>query len=267
MKILSGAEIAGFIKARQEHQVRSLLQSQQIRPKLAIIQTTDDPVSSLYVKLKNSYAKDIQIEVDNYKIDIKKATLVIEKLNQDRLTHGIIIQLPLSDVTKTDELCSLLNSQKDVDSLGQASVFDAATPQAILWLLAGYNIDLRDKRIVIVGRGKLVGLPLAKMMQNSGLQPIVLDIKTKNIKKELFEADIIISAAGSPRLITSVVVKQGAVVIDAGTASEDGKLVGDIDTELYERQDLAITPQIGGVGPLTICALFDNLIRSATISQ
>ena len=144
------------------------------------------------------------------------------------------------------------------------AVLDPATPLAIIWLVAGYNVDLIAKRIAIVGNGRLVGAPLARIWTNSGYDVTVFDVDSQDMQSQLPEFDIIVTATGVPGLITSDVVKHDAVVIDAGTAAEHGKIVGDIAPDLRERDDLTITPEKGGVGPLTVAALFDNVIQAAT---
>jgi len=133
-------------------------------------------------------------------------------------------------------------------------------------LLAGYNVALEGKHIVLVGRGKLVGAPLERMLQASGYDVEVVDRKTEDIRAVVREADVIITATGQPGLITSDMIKDKAIVVDAGVAGEQGKTVGDLAPDVYERDDLTITPRKGGVGPLTICALFDNVIRAARAS-
>jgi methylenetetrahydrofolate dehydrogenase (NADP+)/methenyltetrahydrofolate cyclohydrolase len=134
---------------------------------------------------------------------------------------------------------------------------------AILWLLAGYNVDLMGKQILLIGRGKLVGAPLEHMLKQSGMLVAVVDRNTPDLAEQARAADIIITATGSPSILFPDMIKQGAVVVDAGVASEDGKTVGDVAATVYERDDLTITPAKGGVGPLTVCALFDNVIRAA----
>lgn len=262
MKLLVGSELAGFIKERQAHNVRSLIQSAHLQPKLAIIKTIDNPVIDLYVRLKQNYASDIGILVDVYRIPQTEAPDLLIKLNKDESVNGIIIQLPIENPAETEELVNLVSPDKDVDALGEAAKFDPATPMAILWLLSGYNVELKGKKVVLVGRGKLVGRPLERMLKASGINTTTVDKSTKDIKSVINEADIIITATGQPEVITSEMVKYGAVIVDAGVASEDGKTVGDVSSDLYERADITITPQKGGVGPLTVCALFDNVIRS-----
>jgi methylenetetrahydrofolate dehydrogenase (NADP+)/methenyltetrahydrofolate cyclohydrolase len=134
---------------------------------------------------------------------------------------------------------------------------------AILWLLSGYNVDLAGKKVLLIGRGKLVGAPLEKIFKSSGVDVHVADRGVKNLAGLASDADIIITATGSPAILHPDMIKQNAVVIDAGVASEEGKTVGDLAPEVYERQDLTITPEKGGVGPLTVCALFENVIRAA----
>jgi len=262
-RILNGSELAGFIKQRQAKAVRSLAQTSSTIPKLAIIQVKDDPVIDTYVRLKKAYGHEIGVEVDIHRIDQSSASPCIKKLNQDSSVHGIIIQLPLEDPDQTDTLCDLVAPDKDVDALGKKPDFEPATPTAILWLLAGYNIDLKGKSILLIGKGKLVGAPLQKIFEADGQEVKVAERSTKSLQDLTLEADIIITAAGSPALLFPDMLKSGAVVVDAGVASEDGRTVGDVAPEVYERGDLIITPAKGGVGPLTVSALFENVIFSA----
>lgn len=263
MKLLNGRELAGFIKQRQGHQVRGLIQAAGVEPKLAIVQVKDDPVINTYVRLKKQYGADIQVEVQSYHPKQSEVAKVIETLNKDNSVHGIIIQLPLSDPDQTDEIVNLVAPDKDVDALGEDAIFDPATPMAIMWLLAGYNVDLKGKKVLLIGKGKLVGAPLEKILQASDVDVSVADRSTSDLTAITKEADVIITATGSPAILYPDMIKEGAVVVDAGVASEDGKTVGDVAPELYQRDDLTITPEKGGVGPLTVCALFENVIRAA----
>jgi methylenetetrahydrofolate dehydrogenase (NADP+)/methenyltetrahydrofolate cyclohydrolase len=140
-------------------------------------------------------------------------------------------------------------------------LFDAATPIAIGWLLAGYNVELSGRRVAIVGRGRLVGAPLERMWRASGVDVTVFE-KGDDLS-ELIGYDVIVTATGVPGVITSEMVHTGAVVVDAGTASEKGKITGDVAIDVRARTDLSITPEKGGVGPLTVVALFDNVIVAA----
>ena len=259
-KILNGRELAGFIKERQAHQVRGLGK----QPKLLIIRDSDNPVITKYVNLKIRYGEDIGVSVEDFRANNpEEIRTKILRANSDPSISGIIIQLPLTDKSQTDSLCDLISPEKDVDGLGSNAKFDSATATAINWLLAGYDIKLANQKIAIVGRGKLVGAPLFKMFTNSGYDVSLLhrgdDLTT------LTEYDIIITATGVPNLIASSMVKPGTIIIDAGTASEDGHLKGDVADEVRTRTDLAaITPITGGVGPLTVTCLFDHVLQSAT---
>lgn len=263
MKSLNGRELASYIQERQAHQVRGLRQAWSINPKLAIIVTVDNPVIDLYMRLKKSYGAEIMIDVDIHRVEQSVVPKLLQQLNADDTVHGIIIQLPLADPEQTDGLTNMVAPHKDVDALGERAEFDPATPMAIMWLLAGYNVDLRDKSVLLIGRGKLVGKPLEKMLLASGINVSVADRTTQDLAAETREADVIITATGSPAILYPDMIKQKAVVVDAGVASEDGKTVGDVAPEVYARDDLTITPVKGGVGPLTVCALFDNVIRAA----
>lgn len=258
-KILDGRELAGFIKERQVHEVSGMSQ----KPSLLIIRDSDNPVITKYVNLKIAYGEDIGVKVIDYKAkDSADIAAKITEANQDPKINGIILQLPILEKDQTDELTNLINPAKDVDGLGQNGNYDSATATAILWLLAGYDIDLKTKKIALVGRGKLVGAPLYKIFTDSNYD-VELFHRGSDLTK-LQDYDIIITATGVPGLILDDYVKPGAILVDAGTASEDGVLKGDLTTEIRDRQDLtAITPEKGGVGPLTITCLFDHLIQAS----
>jgi methylenetetrahydrofolate dehydrogenase (NADP+) / methenyltetrahydrofolate cyclohydrolase len=263
MRILNGLELAGFIKERQAHQVRALRQAHKVFPKLAIIRTNPDPVVDSYMRLKKNYGADILIDVDVHTIEQSEALKRIAELNNDPSVHGIIVQIPLPNPAQTNEILNAVAPQKDVDGLGEHAVLDPATPTAIIWLLAGYNVDLVGKTIVVVGQGRLVGAPLARIWQHDGLNVYTADRKTDNLEALVREGDIVVTATGVPGLITSEMLKVDAVVVDAGVATDSNGLVGDLDPKVRGRTDLSLTPEKGGVGPLTVCALFENVIRAA----
>lgn len=275
MKELNGAEIAGYMKANQAHTVKAL-RSRKVRPKLVIIRDNNIPVINKYVKLKQRYGSDIGVEVEDWlRDDVKTA---IEEANNDPNVHGIIVQLPLKDMSNVDEIVARITPQKDVDGLASDIhamdnveneysshdiIFESATATAINWLLAGYDINLANSKIAVVGRGRLVGRPLIRMWQNSGYDVTAFG-HASNLS-ELRNYQVIVTATGVPHLITSEMVAPGATIVDAGTASEGGVLVGDIDDAVRERQDLAaITPKIGGVGPLTVTTLFEHVLIAAS---
>lgn len=263
MKLLNGTELAGYIKERQAKQVRSLRQSWRVIPKLAIVQTTDNPVIDMYVRLKQRYSDDILVETQVRKVTNDELMATIEHLNDDPTVHGIIIQLPLQDSSQTDAAVNAVAPEKDVDGLGAHAQHSPATPMAIDWLIVGYNIELAQKKIAVVGNGRLVGAPLASLWQSQGYDVTIFDELSDDVAPRLRQFDVIVSAAGVPRLIKSESVKIGAIVIDAATSSENGEIVGDVADEVRERDDVTITPQKGGVGPLTVAALFENVITAA----
>ena len=260
MRELNGSELAGFIKERQAKQVRALRQAWHINPRLAIVTDVENPVIETYMRLKQRYGADILIDVEIHRVPAGGALEVIQELNNRDDVQGIILQLPISNPDQTDELLESIREDKDVDGLRKKAIFQAATPTAISWLLAGYGVDLKNKKVAIVGRGRLVGAPLEKMWLKSGVDVTVFE-KGDDLS-QLINYDIIVSATGVPGLIKSRMIKPKAVVIDAGTASENGKIIGDASEEVRQRNDVIITPKKGGVGPLTVSALFDNVITA-----
>lgn len=267
MKVLSGAELAGYVKENQAHTVRAL-KARKIMPKLVILRDNDSPVILKYVHLKQGYGDDIGVTVEDWcREDLAEA---VHEANEREDVHGMIVQLPLKNPSITDDVVTKIAAEKDVDGLGtearykngELAVFESATATAINWLLAGYDINLVGSKIALVGRGRLIGAPLMRMWNNSGYD--VTAFGRDGDLALLKDFDVIISATGVPHLIKSDMVKTGAVVVDAGTASEGGVLVGDVDASVREREDLtAITPKIGGVGPLTVTALFEHVLMAA----
>ena len=260
MRELNGSELAGFIKERQAKQVRALRQAWHINPRLAIVTDVENPVIETYMRLKQRYGADILIDVEIHRVPAGGALEVIQELNNRDDVQGIILQLPISNSDQTEELLESIREDKDVDGLRKRAIFQAATPTAISWLLAGYGVDLKNKKVAIVGRGRLVGAPLEKMWLKSDVDVTVFE-KGDDLS-QLINYDIIVSATGVPGLIKSQMIKTKTVVVDAGTASENGKIVGDVSEEMRQRNDVIITPKKGGVGPLTVSALFDNVITA-----
>lgn len=279
MKILSGAEIADYMKENQAHKARNL-KARKVQPRLVIIRDSDNPVIMKYVTLKQRYGDDIGVVVEDWLVsDVAEA---IEKANQDPNVHGVIVQLPLQNKEQTDAILQKIALEKDVDGLARAALatqkdaenyssgdiissentFESATATAINWLLAGYDVRLDGKKIALVGRGRLVGAPLERMWRDSGYDVTVF--RSHSDLNQLAEFDVIVSATGVPHLIKDEMIKPGAVIVDAGTASEDGVLVGDVDEAVREDEAVAaMTPKIGGVGPLTVTALFEHVLMAA----
>ena len=265
-KLLNGTELVGYIEERQARQVRALRQAHRVFPRVVIIKSTHaSPVIDTYIRMKQRYGDEILIETVVETLEDDEMVAIIQRYNNDPLVHGIIVQLPIKDVSRTDEIVNTIAPEKDIDGLGVNAHYDSATAVAVNWLLAGYAVELRGKKIALVGHGKLVGAPLDRMWTKAGYDVTVVDKQHPDMTGVLRESDIIITATGVPRLITAAMVPIGATIVDAGTASEDGGIVGDVDPDVRERDDIKITPEKGGVGPLTIAALFDNVIRAASI--
>lgn len=256
MRELNGRELAGFIKERQAKQVRQL-RAQKKYPKLVIFYDNDSPVIAKYMSLKEQYGADIHIDVEKRLLAPDTAADMVAAAATDANVSGIIIQLPLAHCDES--ILQLIPNEKDVDGLRGER--DTATAMAIHWLLTGYGIELPSLKLAVVGRGKLVGAPLLKMWQESHY-----DVEMFHRGDDLMrlkDFDVVVTATGQPGLIHSEMLKNGAVVVDAGTASEKGVIKGDIAEDVREtRDDLTITPKIGGVGPLTVAMLFENVIRA-----
>ena len=256
MKELNGRELAGYIKERQAHTVKAL-RSRKIFPKLAIFYDNDSPVIAKYMSLKQAYGEDIGVTVEVIRISAEDAEEQIRAAAENESVTGIIVQLPLAECDM--KILDLIPLEKDVDGLRGES--DTATAMAIHWLLTGYGIELPKLKLAIVGHGKLVGAPLERMWRESGYDVTVYDKGSDT--STLPECDVVVSATGVPGLIKSEMLKQGAVMVDAGTASEGGVIKGDLDDAARERDDLTLTPKIGGVGPLTVAMLFERVLQAA----
>lgn len=263
MKLLNGADLAGFIQERQIHQVRGLRQAHGVAPHLAIIRTNPDPVVDSYMKLKQTYGDEILIDVTVHTIEQSQALKTIQRLNSDDTVHGIIVQIPLPDPVQTSEILNAVSAEKDVDGLAAKTVFEPATPLAIDWLLAGYNIDLKNKEILVIGQGRLVGAPLTKRWKASNYTVHTADRSIDDLAELTRQADVIVCATGQPNLITADMIKSNAVIVDAGVATDNNGLTGDVANDVRQLPDITITPEKGGVGPLTVCALFENVIHAA----
>ncbi len=254
MKRLDGRDVAGFIKARHAAVVRGLA----VPPRLVIVRQGATPATDMYLRVKQRYGQDLGLTVDTY--TETPATLLdrIKTLNHDPAVTGINVELPLADDPGlTGPALAAVKLAKDIEGLAPRSTFEIVTPKAILWLLAAYNIDLKGHLIAVVGQGRLVGRPLADRLEASGCKVIRADEHTPDLAAALSAADIIVSATGQSGLITPAMVAQDAVVVDAGAPHSD------LDPALYDRTDLKITPNPGGVGPMTVAALFDNLLIAA----
>lgn len=254
-------------------------------PSLAIVQVGDREDTNAYIKAKKAFAEKIGVEVRHiqFKEKIDEAGLIqeIEKLNKDSKVHGIIVQLPLPEVIDRDRVINAISPEKDTDALtadnvkrwinGSKGAILPATARGIRTLLKYYNIGLSGKKVAVVGRSALVGKPTACMCLNENATVTISHSQTLDLARETQGADIIIVATGKPCLITAKHVREGQVVVDVGINTVDGnklddeiverKLVGDVDFENVSKIVSAISPVPGGVGPLTVLSLFENLLE------
>jgi methylenetetrahydrofolate dehydrogenase (NADP+)/methenyltetrahydrofolate cyclohydrolase len=210
----------------------------------------------MYLRAKSRYGEDIGALVDTYVETPDTILGRIGALNADPSVTGVIIQLPLPNAEITAKAVAAVDLTKDVDGLAPGTSFETATPKAVLWLLAAHAVDIAG-HIVVVGQGRLVGKPLADRLEAAGHQVTRCDIHTADLRAATLQADILFTSTGVEHLIKSDMVKSGAVVVDTGSPRPE------LDPALYQRGDLTITPNPGGVGPMTVVSLFDNLIIAA----
>lgn len=260
LQFISGKEIADVKES--EHKVRvQNLKNKGIVPRLAIIQTVSSSVIDTYVRVKKAYAKKNGIVVEHYNVNPEATQDTISKLNNDTKIHGIIVQLPLHETLDQTTVLHAVTKTKDVDGLVLGSDFIPPTVKAIVWLMDAYIPNLDAKRIALVGKGRLVGAPLEKELLKRG---ITVKIFTKEDMLDILPMyKVIVSATGVPSLLNNTHISSGAYVLDAGTAEENGALHGDVADEVYERDDVHITPTKGGVGILTVRGLFENVLFAA----
>ena len=270
--IIDGKELAKKIRANLKIECEEL-KNKQINPKLAVIMVGDDPASKVYVRNKSKVCEDVGIEYKEYLLssNTKQKELIelIEKLNQDKTINGILLQSPIPANLDINEAFRTISPQKDVDGFNPVNVgklvlnqdtFVSCTPYGIMKMFEKYNIDLTGKNVVILGRSNIVGKPLMHCCLNKNATVTVCHSKTQNLAQKAKEADILISAIGKAQFVTADMVKENAVVIDVGI--NNGKITGDVDFENVKEKASYITPVPGGVGPMTIAMLMNNVIKA-----
>ena len=277
MELIDGKKLAKKIREKLKTSCEEL-KEKGINPKLAVIMVGDDKASQVYVKNKSKVCDEIGIEFEEFILDkdIKQKELIklIEKLNQDDNIHGVLLQSSIPVHLDINEALKIINPQKDVDGFNPVNVgklclnqdtFVPCTAYGIMKLFEAYDIDLTGKNVTILGRSNTVGKPLIQCCLNKNATVTVCHSKTKNLKEYTKNADIVISAIGKNKVITEDMIKLGAVVIDVGiNRGEDGKLTGDVDFENVSKKASYITPVPGGVGPMTIAMLMNNVIKAAS---
>lgn len=274
MKILDGKKLAENILENLKNEVKK----RDLKLTLAIIQVGENPISQIFINQKKKTCEKTGINFKLFKFPAKISVLElkkeIDKIVQNPANSGIIIQLPVpKKFQPEEEFTNLIPEEKDVDVLSENSFgkfcltgFKVLPPvvNGVLRLLKNYKIKLKGKYVVVMGMGRLVGLPLTIQLLREFATPTIINVFTKNPSFFTQKADILISGVGKPGLIKGDMIKPGAVVIDAGASLRKGKLVGDVDFKEVSKKASYITPVPGGVGPMTVACLLENLLKLNT---
>lgn len=277
-EIINGKKVAKEVRENLKVKCEEL-KEKGIKPKLAVIMVGDDKASQIYVRNKSKVCDEIGIEFEEHLLDanIEQKILIelIKKLNEDKSIHGILLQSPIPMHLDINEAFRTIAPEKDVDGFNPLNIgklclnqdtFVSCTPYGIMKLFESYDIDLTGKHVTILGRSSIVGKPLIQCCLNKNATVTVCHSKTKNLKQYTQNADIVIAAIGRPNFVTADMIKQGAVVIDVGiNRTDNGNLVGDVDFENVYNKVSYITPVPGGVGPMTVAMLMNNVIKACSL--
>lgn len=261
-------------------QYKEKIKEEKLNITLAIILVGNNEASKLYIKNKEKYCTEVGIKVDKYLLDEDTGEEVlinlIKDLNEDEKVTGIILQSPVPDGIDFDKCSGMILPSKDVDGFTKDNVYNLylnkksilpCTVKGIIKLLEHYNIEINGKNVAIIGRGNIVGKPLAMALENRNATVSLLHSKTKDLKMFTKDADIVVVACGIPKLLKKEMIKEGSVVIDVGISRVDGKIVGDIDFDNIKDIALFVTPNPGGIGPMTIAMIIDNLIEMGEVNE
>ena len=274
--ILDGKSLAQRIRQSLKNDVTQL-KAHGILPKLAVIMVGDDSASKIYVRNKSKACEEVGIDFEEFILDenitMEELKRLINSLNERKDIHGILLQSPVPPHLDINEAFREISPKKDVDGFHPTNVgklclgqdtFVSCTPYGIVKILEEYNIPIQGKHVVILGRSNIVGKPLIQCMLQKNATVTVCHSKTENIENYTKSADILIVAIGKAKFVKSNMVKSGATVIDVGiNRADDGKLCGDVDFENVEKVVDYITPVPGGVGPMTIAMLMNNVVKAA----
>ena len=277
-QIINGRALAAQIYAELDERVK-VLKSKGVTPRVALVLVGYNEMSTRYVSLKQAAATSHSMECIVYHLaeetPQEKLVELIHNLNDDELIHGIMVQMPLPEHMDTTEVLDEIAPTKDIDGLHFCNTgkllnslpsIVACTPRAIMRILDNLNVELESSHTVVVGRSTLVGRPIAICLLNSNATVSVCHSHTKNLGEITRTADVLIVAAGNAGLIKADMVKEGAIVIDVGQTSIDGKLYGDVDFDEVSKKAGYITKVTGGVGPMTVAMLMTNLVDCAELS-
>jgi methylenetetrahydrofolate dehydrogenase (NADP+) / methenyltetrahydrofolate cyclohydrolase len=279
-EILDGKMVAKKIRQNLKSEVETL-KVNGINPKLAVIMVGEDPSSKIYVRNKSIACNEVGIEYEEFLLSetttMKELLDLIDKLNKDETIHGILLQSPIPKGLDINEAFRAINPKKDVDGFNPFNVgklclgqdtFVSCTPFGIIKLLGEYNIEIEGKNAVVVGRSNIVGKPMMQCLLNKNATVTVCHSKTKDLKEVTKKADILVVAIGRANFITKDMVKEGAVVVDVGiNRTDDGKLCGDVEFEEVSKVASYITPVPGGVGPMTIAMLMNNIVKAVRLKK
>ena len=275
MKTIDGKEIA----TKKLLKVKEVVNRFEIEPALAVVLIGDDPASHVYVNLKEKAAKGVGVELRKYIFDkdVSKEEIktVITFLNGDKDTHGIIVQLPLPEHLDTDEIVSSIDPIKDVDGFHKVNqerfmndevCVYPVFPHAIMSLIDSEIDDIKNKKVVILGKSDVFDRVMTHALEVEGAQVqfIICDNKGELSAKEqtiINEADIIVTACGRKNLLSCDMVSNGTIIIDGGFSKDGEKVVGDVDVLDCKDRDIIISPVPGGVGPMTIACLLENIVE------
>src|SRR5271155_470473 len=290
-RLIDGKAISAEIHSETGARVVALREKHGVTPGITFVRVGEDPASQAYVRMKGTKAAELGIRSDTIVLEEKttqaELLTLIDRLNRDPQVHGILVQAPLPRHLKEDEIFSAIDFRKDVDGfhpvnvgkllLGQNPLFKPCTPAGVHELLIRTGVPLGGAEVVILGRGNIVGKPMAAILlqkeRHADATVTVLHSRSRNIAGHCRRADILIAAMGQAHFVKADMVKPGAVVIDVGVNPADDpqakngyRLVGDVDFEAVRQVAGAITPNPGGVGPMTIAMLLSNTVRAAEIS-
>ena len=257
------------------------LKEKGINPKFAAIMVGNDNASQIYIRNKSKACEEIGIEFEEYllseKIEQKELIEKIKELNNRKDIHGILLQSPIPANLDINEAFRTIAPEKDVDGFNPLNIgklclnqdtFVSCTPYGIMKLFEAYGIELEGKDVTIVGRSNIVGKPLIQCCLRKNATVTVCHSKTKNLKAHTQNADIIIVAIGKSKFLKADMIKEGAVVIDVGiNRDSEGKITGDADFDNILSKASFITPVPGGVGPMTIAMLMNNIIKAAEMQN
>lgn len=276
MYIMDGKAVSKIVKEEVKKEIKEL----NIKPKLLVIIVGKDPASMVYVSSKEKACKQCLIEAETVCLEEnasqKDVIDVIEKANKDKNINGILVQLPLPNHIDTEYVINKIDPDKDVDGLtniNQGKLVNGVkgivpcTPKGIMRLFREYAVDLNGKNAIVIGRSVLVGKPIALLMLQANATVTVAHSKTKNLVDICKSKDVIVSAVGKPKFVTGEMVKEGAVVIDVGINRVHGTLVGDVDYYEVSEKAARLTPVPGGVGPMTIACLMENILECYKIQR